>query len=488
MAMTDKEKIDKFIHSYINDDFGLSIDDLVPKVKPYGRFRYWLGGDSTKIKKVLQAVKSIGVSAALFAAYEKNEGYNSSWGWLNHTTPQGNYLTDAKFVANKIVAQSKQSGTPSWVDAGNPVNFVPASVVRAGNEDFRKNMKAGTVGRAYIPLTAAATWAAYYPKGLNASYNGVQNYGNPFLDAANTILAWGGKIDGKGGSASSGSSSSGNSGNSGNSNNPFDLVKKSMEAFLQKIQDAMKWDVHSVGGSKFFSNKSFSLQKTFNNTYRIKMNASLIDAMKNLMDRLSDMGSSSDSSSGSSGDSGSSGGKPVKGKSVLPNGKSGRVIGGNWTYNTLPKKYKEAIKIPIFKPSYLNNSGNTFPRFGDTGQCTELTQSYMTQLWGKVQPADDGLRTNGQRVWVVYKNKGAKTTHNPTVGYGFSSKPPYLQASLAGVGHTGVVVAVFDDGSFLTANYNVPPYWAPSRVVEYALIDGVPKNAGDNIVFFSGIK
>ena len=477
MAMTDKEKIDKFTHSYINDDFGLSIDDLVPKVKAYGRFRYWLGGNSSKIKQVLQAVKSAGVSPALFSAYEKNEGYNGAWGWLNHTSPQGNYLSDAKFVANKIVSQSKQSGTPSWIDQGNPVNFVPASVVREGNADFRKNMKSGTVGRAYIPLTAAATWAAYYPQGLKASYNGVQNYGNPFLDGANTILAWGGKIDGKGGSPSSGSSS-GDSGSSG-----FDLVKQAMEEFLKKIQDAMKWDVHSIGGSKFFSNKSFSLQKTFNNTYRIKMNASLIDAMKSLMNSLSNMGSS-----GSSSDSGHSSGKAIKGKSVTPNGKSGRVIGGNWTYDTLPKKFKDAIKIPIFKRSYLNNAGNKFPRFGDTGQCTELTQCYMTQLWGKVQPADDGLRTNGQRVWVVYKNKGAKTTHNPTVGYGFSSKPPYLQASLPGVGHTGVVVAVFDDGSFLTANYNVPPHWAPSRVVEYALIDGVPKNAGDSIVFFSGIK
>lgn len=478
MAMKDKEKIDKFTHSYINDDFGLSIDDLVPKVKAYGRFRYWLGGSPTKIKQVLKAVKSAGVSPALFSAYEKNEGYNGAWGWLNHTSPQGNYLSDAKFVANKIVSQSKQSGTPSWIDAGNPVNFVPASVVREGNADFRKNMKSGTVGRAYIPLTAAATWAAYYPQGLKASYNRVQNYGNPFLDGANTILAWGGKIDGKGGSPSKGSRSSGDSGSSG-----FDLVRQAMEEFLKKIQDAMKWDVHSIGGSKFFSNKSFSLQKTFNNTYRIKMNASLIDAMKSLMNSLSNMGSS-----GSSSDSGHSSGKAIKGKSVEPNGKSGRLIGGNWTYDNLPKKFKDAIKIPIFKRSYLSNPGNTFPRFGNTGQCTELTQCYMTQLWGKTQPADDGQVTNGQRVWFVYKNRGAKTTHNPTVGYGFSSKPNYLQAALPGVGHTGVVVAVFDDGSFLTANYNVPPYWAPSRVVEYALIDGVPKNAGDNIVFFSGIK
>ena len=112
----------------------------------------------------------------------------------------------------------------------------------------------------------------------------------------------------------------------------------------------------------------------------------------------------------------------------------------------------------------------------------------MHQIWGKKQPAWDNQVTNGQRVWVVYRNQGARITHRPTVGYGFSSKPNYLQAMLPGVGHTGVVVAVFKDGSFLTANFNVPPYWAPSRVVEYALIDGVPENAGDNVMFFSGVK
>lgn len=469
--MNDKEKIDKFIHSNLNDPFDLTVDDLVPKVKGIGRFSAWCGNDSSKIRQVLNAVKSIGVSPALFSAYEKNEGYNSAWGWLNHTTPQGNYLQDAKFVARKLVSQSHQAGTPSWIDAGNPVDFVPASVKSKGNYDFSHNMKNGKVGRAYIPLTAAATWAAYYPEGLQASYNRVQNYGNPFLDAANTILAWGGKIDGKGGS------SGGSTGSSGGS--ALDLIKKAFESFLNKLEESMQWDLHSIGTDKFFSNQMFTIQKTYNNTYRLNMNSTLLNEMKDLMNTI-DGGSGSDTGADDNDDKG--------GKSVAPNGKSGRVIGGNWTYDNLPEKYKKAIDVPLFKNSYLNNSGNTFPRFGNTGQCTELTQCYMTQLHGKVQPADDGQITNGQRVWVVYHNKGARITHRPTVGYGFSSKPPYLQAELPGVGHTGVVVAVFDDGSFLTANYNVPPYWAPSRVVEYALIDGVPENAGDNIMFFSGIK
>ncbi|WNM55486.1 hypothetical protein CoNPh32_CDS0017 [Staphylococcus phage S-CoN_Ph32] len=69
--MNDKEKIDKFIHSNLNDDFGLSVDDLVGKVKGIGRFSAWCGNNSSQIKQVLNAVKSIGVSPALFATYEK---------------------------------------------------------------------------------------------------------------------------------------------------------------------------------------------------------------------------------------------------------------------------------------------------------------------------------------------------------------------------------------------------------------------------------
>lgn len=480
MAMTDKEKIDKFTHSYINDDFGLTIDQIATKVGGYGRFNAWLGGNQTKIKKVLQTVKDNGVSPAFFAAYEVNEGYTSPWGWLNHTYAKGDYLTDAISVTNVIKNQANNmNGQPAWADSANSPWTPPADVVAAGNKDFKENMVKGTIGRAYIPLTAAATWAAYYPKGLQAAYNGVQTYGNPFLDAANTILRWGGKLDGKGGSPSD---SGGSTGSDSGGTNP---ITAAFKAFLDKIQDAMTWDLHSIGNDKYFSNSFFSLDKTFNNTYRIKMNLPLLNMMKDLMNSI-DTGSNGSSSGGDSSDDKDS--PAIKGKSVKPNGKSGKVIGGNWTWEQLPQKYKDAITLPRFKHSYVQKPHNRFVATGNTGQCTELTWGYMSQLWGKEQPQDDGQITNGQRVWYVYQKLGAKTTHNATVGYGFSSKPPYINAAIQGIGHTGVVVAVFEDGSFLICNWNVGPYWAPSRVDMFSLIDGVPYNAGDNIVFFSGIK
>lgn len=477
--------IQKYIHSKISDPFDLDIDTVAKNCKSGGRFSAWLGGNTTRIKEVLQAVKDSGVSPAYFAAYEVGEGYNGSWGWLNHTSPQGAPVADAKAVCAWLKQQSQNmNGAPAWIDYANYVDFVPASVKAEGNADF-KSLPSGTIGRVTIAGTAAATWEVYYPKGLSASYNKVQNYGKPLTDQYKKILAWGGKIDGEGSEGDdpdAGGSESGGSSNSGSS--VIDALKKAFESFLNKIEDALTWDVHSVGAEKYFTNSFFAMQKTFNNTYRIQMTAKLLDEMKDLMDSI-DTGSNG-SDNGGNGPNDDEDDKPSSNhKSVPPNGKNATLIGGSWTYDNIPKKYRDAIGVPKFDPKYL--AGSPFTNTGDTGQCTELTWAYMHQIWGKTQPAWDNQVTNGQRVWQVYKAQGAKTTHNPTVGYGFSSKPPYIQASIPGVGHTGVVVAVFDDGSFLTANYNISPNWAPSRVVLYSLINGVPKNGGTNFMFFSGI-
>lgn len=176
------------------------------------------------------------------------------------------------------------------------------------------------------------------------------------------------------------------------------------------------------------------------------------------------------------------------GDSVKANGKSGKKIAGQWTYDEIPSKYKKYIKIPKFDEKFLDKPGNNFANTGFIGECTELTWAYMNQMHGQGQPADDGSITNGERVHEVYKAKGAKTTHNPTVGYGFSSKPPFALASIPGIGHTGVVAGVLPDGKFIIAQYNVPPDPAPSRTVLYSVIDGVPEDAGDNLIFFSGIN
>lgn len=180
------------------------------------------------------------------------------------------------------------------------------------------------------------------------------------------------------------------------------------------------------------------------------------------------------------GNSGSGDGSSI-GDSTKVNGKKGKTVGRNYEYKDLPKKYQDKIKLPKFDDKYYK--GSPFVAFGDKGQCTEFTWAYMNQLWKGKQPSDDGTTTNGNRVHEVYKDKKAKTTKKPTVGYGFSSDPPQAGAADPTVGHTGVVAAVMDDGKWIMASTNLPPDPAPSRTVYYTVVDGTD---GD-IKFFGGV-
>ena len=192
-------KMKSFVESPVSNDFGLSVDEVAEQCKSYGRFSAWLNGNVTSIKEVLNAVKDVGVSPAFFAAYERTEGYNSSWGWLNHTTQQGSYLNDARVTAEWIVSQSKNTtDNPAWIDYANYNDFVPSDVKQAGNAHF-STLPSGTIGKVVIAGTAAATWEVYYPNGLLAEYNGVQNYGTPINHMIQYIEEWGGTISGGGG-------------------------------------------------------------------------------------------------------------------------------------------------------------------------------------------------------------------------------------------------------------------------------------------------
>ena len=171
------------------------------------------------------------------------------------------------------------------------------------------------------------------------------------------------------------------------------------------------------------------------------------------------------------------------GDSVKANDESGKVLKQWKSKDDIPEKYKKHIQLPDYKGEKLDSSENIFPATGNKGQCTELTFSYMSQLWKGKQPTNG----NGNVIYKAYKSQGAKTTSNPTVGYGFSSDPPYAGASDSSVGHTGVVIGVMDDGKWLMSNYNLngEANKDESRVETFALVNGNKKEGG--ITFFSGV-
>lgn len=270
----------EFANMPISSEFNLSVEQVASKCFDVGRFKaYGLSND--QIKNVLNAVKSNGISPAFFAAYEANEGYNSSWGWLNHTVPQGNYLEDSKSVSNWLKNQSEDmTGTPAWIDYANYNDFVPEDVKKAGNEDFKK-MKKGAIGRAYIAGTAAATWEVYYPNGLLAEYNGVQNYGAPLTDTMKTIEYWGGKIEG-----------GGNTDPTDPTEPEIDVsqVKKAIEKMITDIKKKLIKNVYLTGGVKNqYNNKTIILTNLLTNGFQVRLNSNFVDFLNEQNKSINDL-------------------------------------------------------------------------------------------------------------------------------------------------------------------------------------------------------
>lgn len=272
-------KLKKFLESNINSDFGLTVDQVANKCKSYGRFNAWLNQDVTRIKAVLNKVKSNGVSPAFFAAYEKTEGYNSKWGWLNHTKVNGDPITDANSVSQWIVSQSKNTtDKPAWIDYANYKDFVPASVKKQGNAHFA-NMPAGSIGKVIIAGTAAATWETYYPNGLKKEYNGVQDYAPPNIGMVNTIEAWGGTIDG----------SNPNPDPDPDPEPPkidFSKISQFFDKFStdtqKEIIKMLNKNLFDYGGSQYFGNQYVRVNENLPKTYQINVSKKFKDEFNNL--------------------------------------------------------------------------------------------------------------------------------------------------------------------------------------------------------------
>lgn len=252
-------KMRKFVHSNVSDEFGLSVREVAEKCKSYGRFKAWLNSDVNLIIEVLNKVKSNGVSPSFFASYEKTEGYNSSWGWLNHTTIKGKPVEDADSVSKWIVNQSKNTtDTPAWIDYANYKDFVPANVKSEGNADF-KNMTSGSIGKVIIAGTAAATWEVYYPLGLKKEYNGVQNYGAPITGMITSIESWGGSITG---------------GSGGGSPDPGPEIPVDPEPEEPEEPDVPVDKIFNLlmyeKSDELIGNRFFNVEKLYENVYKLK--------------------------------------------------------------------------------------------------------------------------------------------------------------------------------------------------------------------------
>lgn len=188
--------IQAFARSPLNSNWAISdatVEQWFLKQAGASRVKNRYGLNESNINEITAVVKVAGVSPVFFYTYTVNEG-GGAGGFINHYGHEapgggvGNATKDANYLRD---ASQNMASKPSWFDAGNVVHFVPQGVQDAGNKDFQ-NMPIDTIGRAYIPATAATTWEVYYPDGLKKEFNQVQNYGSPLNDMINNIKEMGG--------------------------------------------------------------------------------------------------------------------------------------------------------------------------------------------------------------------------------------------------------------------------------------------------------
>lgn len=233
-----------FLKLPIDNDFGVDKAKMFADLKSgSARVRAWLGGNEANIEKVYNIVKKAGMSPELFFAYEMQE-QGTYWGWLNHTSYTGDPYGDAASVAAWAVATSKDMSPMNlaWVDGANsPAG--PSQDVRAKGNATANSLPSSAIGRMYLRGTAAAVWATFAPEWLNASVNGVANYGDPIKGCMEKLKAWGGKT---GGSKKS-SASKGSEGGDSNSSSSSSIGGSIGKAAIDSIKGASKG---SEGGKK----------------------------------------------------------------------------------------------------------------------------------------------------------------------------------------------------------------------------------------------
>lgn len=250
--MANTSEIKAFCQAPINATFGLTTDELWKKINwsntATARFYYWCHDNEREVKAVWKKCQEKGVSPVWFTAYEFVEGYNASLNWLNHFPyrPPLDPVGDCATTCDWIVATSKNPNvSPAWDDpGGGTVGMVPQSVRQNGNAEYAK-WGLGTIGHVYGAGTAAAAWAIWYPQGLKAEYNGVQNYGNPLAQCVDLIKSWGGSLSDYGAESSPSQDNNSGSNNIANAttgilnglSNAFSNLYNSVDNILNEMFD-----------------------------------------------------------------------------------------------------------------------------------------------------------------------------------------------------------------------------------------------------------
>lgn len=302
--MANTSEIKAFCQAPIDAMFGLTTDELWKKI-PWSntatsRFYYWCNDNESQVKAVWKKCQEKGVSPVWFTAYEFVEGYNASLNWLNHYQyrPPLDPVGDCATTCDWIVSTSQNPNlSPAWDDPfGGTVGMVPQSVRNNGNAEYAK-WGLGTIGHVYGAGTAAAAWAIWYPQGLKAEYNGVQNYGNPLAQCVDLIKSWGGSLSSYGAESSPTQDNNTGSNNIANSttgilnglssvfSNLLNSVDSVLDEMFKEIMELFTKSLSAKSPVDYFSNGILTIK----NVYKDRLvKVGLEDsALQNIIDKAS---------------------------------------------------------------------------------------------------------------------------------------------------------------------------------------------------------
>lgn len=268
-----------FMRTYFSNNFGISedtvINDILNRAKnqPWSPFNRWhITKEQLKSKYIPFLKKHLNGGYVMFLEISSVEGgyqnHPEGANWINNRytsfDPLQAMLDDIKHIKSYLYTYNNVVDRHAPEVRGDYVPDKPG-------EDTKvlTSCKKGTLGRYYMTNTMAGNAWVWGTKWCEA--NNVY-FGNPYDTIIDVILKCGGKIDGKGGKAGS---SSGHKIDSGTG------VGDVAQSIIAELQDALKFDVHNISRTNYYENAFISLERTYNNTYKIRFRHDFIQNLVN---------------------------------------------------------------------------------------------------------------------------------------------------------------------------------------------------------------
>lgn len=171
------DSVEGFCKSPINADFGVNKGLMIQNFAARDdRVHAW----GVDVNRLYDVIKQNGVSPEWFFAYDLIED-GHGYGWLNHTYRQGDAYQDAASVCGWIKNVANNDSFPYAWGAYEGSIGANSALAAKWNQEFGH----GTIGHAYLRLTAAAVWEL-------AGQSGNASMGKPLTFCVNTIKSWGG--------------------------------------------------------------------------------------------------------------------------------------------------------------------------------------------------------------------------------------------------------------------------------------------------------